>query len=420
MTPPDIKNIIIRYLEGDASELDINRLNEYFSQPEPGKELDKAVMDFWNSLQQADARFTRESGATMLNKILEGESRVAANATNVKKLSDARRWLWVAAAFLAVLLLGGYFIFNKDGYKTKHKVPSIAETVVPGKNGALLTLADGTQVLLDTVENKTLDMQGGSAVKVENGILVYEPVGSTAVYNTMSTARGRQFHLTLPDGTHVWLNSISSIKFPTVFDGPERVVELTGEAFFEVAKNVNQPFRVIVDNKVSLKVLGTSFNINAFEDEKEIVTTLIEGSVAVKVEDKGIDVPVMSAENNAYKSGKNYAGVVLRPGYQALINRNAILDLGTAADIQTQPADIEKAIAWKNGLFNFKDAHVSDIMRQLSRWYNIEIEYEKGIPDIYFFGEMQRSMELTDVLASLEITGVRFRLEGRKLIVLPK
>jgi ferric-dicitrate binding protein FerR (iron transport regulator) len=218
---------------------------------------------------------------------------------------------------------------------------------------------------------------------------VYDPTVQTKneiLYNTMSTPRGRQFEITLPDGTHVWLNAASSIRYPTVFAGNERKVELDGEAYFEVTKNAKQPFIVRARNKATIEVLGTSFNISAYENEKSLNTTLLDGSVKVN-------------------------GTILKPGQQARV---------TDAVRVTDHADIDKVMAWQRGFFNFEGATLEEVMQQLERWYDIDVEYEQGIPDIEFGGEMSRNMSLNGVLVALEKSGIHYRLEGRKLIVLPK
>jgi ferric-dicitrate binding protein FerR (iron transport regulator) len=211
----------------------------------------------------------------------------------------------------------------------------------------------------------------------------------------MTTPKGRQFQVTLPDGTNVWLNAASSVRYPTSFTGNERRVEVTGEAYFEVVKNAAKPFIVEVNNKAAVEVLGTSFNINAYGDERSVRATLLSGSIRV-------GVPF---------AGRKKA-VVLAPGQQAEVAGTQI----TVAENQ----DADKILAWKNGLFNFDGADLEEVMRQLERWYNIEVVYENGIPHTRFIGEMSRQIALTDLLDILKRTEVDFRVEGRKLIVLNK
>jgi hypothetical protein len=273
--------------------------------------------------------------------------------------------------------------------------------IAPGKNGAVLTLADGTQVVLDSLHNGVIANQKGGQVLLKEGKLAYEPDGSGEVaYNTMTTPKGRQFQVTLPDGTKVWLNAASAVTYPTVFTGKERVVKVTGEVYFEVTKNVKMPFRVNVNNKAEIEVLGTHFNVNGYADESKISTTLLEGSVRVTV-------------NSAIRPV-----VTLKPGQQAQITNGISQAEGTGIKV-IENADSEKILAWKNGLFNFNGASLQEVMRQLKRWYDIDVVYEKGIPNITFWGEITRGVSLNDLLIGLEKTGVHFRMEGRKLVVMP-
>jgi ferric-dicitrate binding protein FerR (iron transport regulator) len=303
----------------------------------------------------------------------------------VQRLPAFRRW-WVAASLLLVLGVGAYL---RTTYK-KINVPVVAMAdaakIKPGTDGAVLTLANGSEILLDTIRNATIALQGGATAKVVNGGLVYEAVGGEAVYNTMSTPRGRQYHVTLPDGSEVWLNSASSIRFPTVFSGKERKVTITGEAYFEVAQNAQLPFRVNANNKATVEVLGTHFNVNAYENEQTVNTTLLEGSV--KVNER-----------------------LITPGQQAQV--------GQAAGVVTivHHADTEKIMAWKNGAFNFEGLGVEEAMRQLERWYDIEVVYEKDIPNIAFFGAISRNLNLFDLLEVLDRADLHFRITGRKLVV---
>lgn len=310
---------------------------------------------------------------------------------SVRRIPIWRSWRAAAAAIIIVTLSITAFLWfrnNNDQQLVDQQQPPARE-IPAGKSGAILTLADGSQVVLDSVGNGLLAQQNGSALSIKNGQLVYDPAAKTTteiVYNTMSTPRGRQFEITLPDGTHVWLNAASSIRYPTAFTGKERKVELNGEAYFEVVKNARQPFIVDARNKATIEVLGTSFNISAYENEKSLNTTLLDGSVKVN-------------------------GAILKPGQQARVTEEVrVID----------HTDIDKVMAWQRGFFNFEGATLEEVMQQLERWYDIDVEYENGIPDIEFGGEMSRSMSLSGVLIALEKSGIHYRLEGRKLIVLPK
>lgn len=402
MAEPGFRELFSRYLAGDTNDAETQQVLEQIAAGTDDQELNAWIAAYWEQLEKADSRYTPETGRPILNRILDApESTITRTVPPVNKIPDStltsslprirflRKWPLVAASIALVLGIGAYLWMSS---KKTSGPATAAVDIQPGKEGAILTLADGSTVLLDTIQNGVISLQGGATAKVVNGTLFYEGSGNEVVYNIMSIPKGRQFHITLPDGTQVWLNSASSIRYPTAFIGDERRVEITGEAYFEVARNKKKPFRVSVNNKAELEVLGTHFNVNAYDDEQNIAATLLEGSVAVASSDHS---------------------VVLKPGQQAQVTKDMKNDINVAN------ADVDKVMAWKNGLFNFEDASLEQVMRQLSRWYDIEVIYEKGIPEIYFVGEMGRNMPLIDVLASLETTGVRFRLEGRKLIVLP-
>lgn len=319
------------------------------------------------------------------------------NQAPVKPMPGIQRryrwWSWAAAALL--VLSTGIYLWSSRQQSVGPVVLNdqrSATTIKPGQSGAILTLADGQQIVLDSIQNRIIASQHGASVVIRNGQLTYDPTGNNTgeiAYNVMSTPKGRQFNMTLPDGTQVWLNAASSIRFPTLFAGNERSVEITGEAYFEVARNTRMPFRVIVDKRAKIEVLGTQFNVNAYANERTMKTTLLEGSV---------------------KLSTNEAEMVLKPGQQAQ----------SAATIKVvDDIDVDAVMAWKSGLFNFNGARLEEVMNQLERWYDIEVEYEKGIPDIHFGGGMSKNIQLSDMLTILEKSKVHFRVEGRKLIVLP-
>lgn len=316
------------------------------------------------------------------------------------------RRYWAAASVLLLLTLGTYLWYQDS---SRPQAPTsdnkhLPKDIFPGRDGAILTLADGRQVVLDSLGNGLIAMQSGTQVVLQDGQLAYDPAGSIsgeAAYNTMSTPKGRQFSLVLPDGTRVWLNAASSIRYPTTFVGTERKVEIMGEVYFEVAKNPRMPFRVNVNNRAEVEVLGTRFNLNAYDDEATVSATLLEGSVKVA----------------AFEVVPSDRSVTLKPGQQAQIMQ---------AGQKKQPgikvindADIDKVMAWKNGAFNFNDVSLEDVMKQLERWYDIEVIYESTVPDVELAGKMTRDVTLNDLLKNLGDLGVHCRLEGRTVIVLP-
>ncbi|UYQ91229.1 FecR domain-containing protein [Chitinophaga horti] len=303
-----------------------------------------------------------------------------------------RLWpYWSAAA--AILLLAGVALYK---FRPAPERPAVVQTSVvdvqPGGTRATLTLADGSVVTLDSTGNRVLQ-QGATAIHQQGGRLSYNSkAGETEVhYNVLRTPRGGQFQLRLPDGTAVWLNAASSIRFPTTFTGNERLVEVSGEVYLEVAQMAARPFRVKVNEQVSVQVLGTRFNLNAYADEGSINTTLLQGAVRVT---------------------KDGEAAVLQPGQQARVAEKISI---------VQQPDIDQVMAWKNGLFNFHNVELKEVMRQLSRWYDIEVVYQGNVPSREFWGKMGRNLTLAEALKGLEGTGINFRIEenGKKLVVLP-
>jgi ferric-dicitrate binding protein FerR (iron transport regulator) len=316
-----------------------------------------------------------------------------------------RRWWQVAAAAVILVLVsaGTYFIFfdkspAREIVKTTIPKPRLKNDIAPGGNKAVLTLADNSTIVLDSASNGTISQQGNIKVqKLDNGLLAYTINGKQmtendeAFYNTISTPRGGQYQITLADGTKVWLNAASSIRFPVVFIGNERKVEITGEAYFEVAKNIAMPFKVKT-NTSEVEVLGTHFNVNAYEDEAAVKTTLLEGSVKI------------SAPNKPSK--------YLQPGQQSAIDKEGRINV-------FDNADVEEAMAWINGRFQFKSADLKSILRQISRWYDADVVY-KGNANLHFTGQLNRSANVSAVFEKLALTGeVHFKIEGKNIIVSP-
>ncbi|HRE51201.1 MAG TPA: FecR family protein [Flavitalea sp.] len=314
------------------------------------------------------------------------------------------RWFRYSAA--VVLLMGiGVYIWNMKQDDpvviiAETQAPPVREDVAPGSDKAILTLADGSSIVLDSASSGQLAWQGNTqVVKLADGQLRYNVNGVAAdkpMYNTMRTPRGGQYKLMLPDGTRVWLNSESSITYPAVFIEKERTVSITGEAYFEVVNmtdpathRTSRPFKVRV-NDMTVEVLGTHFNINAYGDESHIKTTLLEGSVKVS---------------------RGGASGVLKPGEQSQVNDQAGIKI-------LKNANLEEAMAWKNGLFYFSNANIQTVMRQLARWYDVDVVYNGRIPVREFQGEIQKNLSLTQVLSILGKMEVNFRLEGKKLIVM--
>jgi transmembrane sensor len=334
--------------------------------------------------------------ASILKNILASniENETTLKSKNVFGIS----WIKVAVAACIILFISSfaYWFFQqpaKDKLIATAIAPHAKQTPIkPGGNHAVLTIADGRTIVLDSVQNGNI-VSGNSKIKKQGALLVYDgskPLkeGTVVTYNTLSTPRGGQYQLVLPDGSKVWLNASSSIHFPTAFTGNERNVELTGEAYFEIAKNKEKPFHVNV-NGMQVEVLGTHFNVNAYADEGAIKTSLLEGSVKIK---KG-----------------NVSGL-LKPGQQGVLNKNS-------NNIEIKNEDMNEVIAWKNGLFQFDGADIKTIMHEIGRWYDVEIVYAGKVPERRFEGKISRDAELSDVLKILELSNVKFSVQGKKIVV---
>lgn len=317
-----------------------------------------------------------------------------------KPLNKVVLWPRIVAAVAAILLIisvGAYYFYIDHSKTSRFVLSNKQNDILPGENKAILTLSNGSKIILQHNKNGVIVKEGGIAVDQKaDGQLVYNTTDKAndapATYNTLTTPRGGQYQLELPDGTKVWLNAASSLKYPTAFTGSERKVELSGEAYFEVAKNKNMPFYVKSGNQ-TIEVLGTHFNINAYADEPVCRTTLLEGKVKVL-------------------TGKNQ--VLLNPGEQSEITISSDVVLN-------RNADLEKAVAWKNGEFIFSGEDLGSIMRIISHWYNVDITYTRQ-PDAEEYGGMvSRNKNLSAVLKMLESTGkVSFKVEGRRVTAMPR
>jgi len=308
-----------------------------------------------------------------------------------------KNWKVAASVVIAVSIVSYIAVSKKDRQPEEVVAANqpAAQIIEPGKYNAILKLADGRTIVLDSAGPGLLAQQGGAQIVNENGSLKYDLPGQSAgqmVYNNLTTAAGQSYSVVLSDGSKVWLNASSSIEFPTAFPGNTREVKLTGEAYFEIAKNSEKPFYVHV-NGIKVQVLGTHFNINAYDDEESIKTSLLEGSVKVV--------------------GGNVSGI-LEPGQQAAITKS---EKTGAYQMETKIVDMDEVVAWKNGLFHFNEAGIMTIMRQIGRWYNVEIVYKGKVPVRRFVGKISRDAQLSEVLKILELSDVKFTVEGKKIIV---
>lgn len=309
---------------------------------------------------------------------------------------NRRTIAWISSVAAVLLLMAGFYNWSHRGVTALPVPPmkSLVKDVAPGVNGAILTLADGSKVLLDSLHSGNITRQGNTSIIKQNGGITYNASGAAqqeTLYNTLTTPRAHQYQLELPDGSKVWLNAASSITYPTTFTGYERTVTVTGEVYLEVMPDKQRPFFVKYGNKKA-EVLGTHFNVNAYEDETDSRVTLLEGSIRMY---------------NGVNTG------LLKPGQQAALSKT-----GEAIRI-LDDVDTEQVMAWKNGHFDFREADLKTIMRQLMRWYDVEVEYQGQVPQRFFTADVSRNKNLSAVLAVLELNKIHFYIENKKIIVTP-
>ncbi|MBC6491400.1 FecR family protein [Flavihumibacter stibioxidans] len=387
MNQQEFLQLLKKYREGSATQEEIDFLHAYY-----------------DLFEYSDNGLSAKDPASKELLKQEMRSEIAAAIQN-EASGPVLRLVWfrrLSAAALIVLMLGAgaYFLVKHEPVQPQPVALQQEEPtdIAPGGNKAILILADGSSLALDDARNGDLSKQGATLIrKTAEGKLVYltendeAPVQPVLAYNTISTPRAGQYQLTLSDGTRVWLNAATTLKFPAQFIGKERMVELNGEAYFEVAPNKEQPF-FVRSALQTIRVLGTHFNVNAYDDEAALRTTLLEGRV---------EVNIGSADNKIAR--------ILMPGQQSAATRNGKLTVA--------PADTEEATAWKDGYFKFNKADIQTIMRQVARWYDVEVEYEGKIPEDVFVGKIKRSENISGVLRILQLSKVPFRIEHKTVII---
>lgn len=380
-----IEQLYHLWLNGQASEAGTKELFILLDKEDPGEMLDASFWQIWNEPLPHDPGLEQRHGI-ILTDILH----TYPSGHRHSKVFALRKWL-VAASLVAVMASGAlYFYFsNRTDPATENPISAIP-SVAPGKDGAVLTLSDGSRLVLDSLGNGDVATQEGAKARIADGVLVYEGHADKTVYNTLSTPRGRQYQLTLPDGSGVWLNAASSITYPVAFTGKERKVTITGEVYFEIAANKSKPFIVDANGNAMIEVLGTAFNINAYDNEKSLDAALLQGSVAVS------------------KGGER---VVLKPAQKAIVT--------TSINVQ-ELSDPATVIAWKDGVFDFSNVDFEAVMRQLERWYDIEVVYNGAVPEKNIHGKMHRDVQLSDIIFILEKAGIDCQLQGKKLIISKK
>jgi Fe2+-dicitrate sensor, membrane component len=391
--PKTIADLILKHLNDELNDQERQNLDKWIQQSEDNERFFRKFTNE-DDLAATITEYETSKGI-VFNKIKEAIPFNTQQTSN-RVITGWFKWKRLTAA-ASILLIGSALILWGIGNKNNEQVVQVkSETPVttdrqPASDGAILKLADGKEIVLDDAKDGAVATQGNTAITKQGGQLAYKSrdAGNKVLYNTLLTPKGKIYKLLLPDGSKVWLNAASSIRFPTAFVDGQRNVEVTGEVYFEVEKNAEMPFHVSVNHQASIEVLGTMFNVNAYENEGSIRTTLLEGSIKME----------QQAGN----------GVVLQPGQQAQLMQTTI----TVA----YNVNIPKVMGWKNGYFSLDDITLQELMREIERWYDVEVVYEKDIPKKTLFGKVNRDISLLDFMDGLKDWGVRFRLEGKKLII---
>jgi ferric-dicitrate binding protein FerR (iron transport regulator) len=392
----DLEDLLRKYRDNSISEDEQARLENWYVQWKPGHqhleldELEEIKAGLWNKLPYSAIRKPKPF------------------------------WLGIAAAASVVIALtvGGYFMLRPNSPRQYAAAPK--NEILPGGSKAILTLANGSTIDLNEARNGDLAKTAGMTItKNDSGQVSYVADSSrpapgnhspTTAYNTITTPKGGQWHIVLADGTEVWLNAASSLHYPASFNGTERKVELTGEGYFEVAKDKAHPFIVATD-KQEVEVLGTHFNINSYNDEVSVKTTLLEGSVRVGLlpPSSGSQPSLSEGHLSQRERGTNSQSVVLKPGQQASL---------VQGKLNIEEVDSDDAIAWKNGKFVFADEGISSIMRKVSRWYDVDVVYNSLPEQDSFSGSISRFETIQQVLNKIELTNkIHFKVKGRRITV---
>jgi len=378
MIPDRIEYLIVKHLQGTASAKEVSELQHWYNNTDLSEvELKDLTRD---ELEQTGIRIRQR---------LQVHQKL-----NKKPSLFAGRWWQVAAA--CILFIGAIWWWNYNASRvSRNKRLAAIKNLQPGHSGAVLHLDDGRTILLDSTSNGLIAAQSGVEIVRNASGIQYKGTSTQPSYNTVTTEKGRIWSLVLPDGTKVWLNSASSIRFPLSFTGAQRLVELTGEAYFEVVHDAKMPFKVKVADQV-IEDLGTSFNVNAYGDNQNVITTLVKGSLR-------IDSKAMNC--------------VLIPGQQARVGKDNII---------CEVSRMETVTSWREGYFDFYDAGLREMLQQISRWYNFEVRYESGLTNEKFTGRFPKDMTLGKALEVLRQAGINFTVEpgkettGKSVIVSPK
>lgn len=384
----EIRMLLLKHLRGTLTPEESSTLQEWTATSPENQQLFDSLTKEDTLMQEMKDYFSFRKEAASRRKEVLVMDRQPAHHTWYKYAA--------AAVLLIAVSLIAFFLFRVN------RAPSLTQTekgdaivnkaIQPGKNGAILTLGSGQQIILDSVANGQLAGEGNATVSRNEGVISYKARNGQAekvVFHTMSTPKGRQYKLLLSDGTAIWLNAASSVTYPTLFTGPTREISITGEVYLEVATDKQKPFIVDVPGMGKIQVLGTRFAINAYPDEMNVKTTLLEGSVRLLIND-----------NKTY---------LLQPGQQAR--------MGDDKQVSIRTGNLEEATAFVHGFFYFDKANIKAVMRQLEKWYDIQVSFAEPVSNRTFDGEIERNLTLPVVLNMLEKNGVRFTLEGNRVLV---
>lgn len=392
-----LRDLYHKYINNQLTEEELNEFIALLDVPSTQNGLAQLIDNTYNELKETDILDVSADKANFIYSNIIQQPRYKRYGNSL--------WLRIAAVIFLVFSIGtGLYIYQHSGKPEQdtYATRSVTNDRAPASKKAVLTLANGSAITLSNSSNGRLANQKGIVItKTKDGELVYTSAPKTAdrtastlvEWNKIAVPRGGRYNLVLQDGTRVYLNSGSSLEFPTNFTGHERKVTLRGEAYFEVAKNSGKPFRVNVDDKQQVEVLGTHFNISAYDDENVIKTTLLEGAVKVVA--------------------KNYQAM-LKPGQMSLN------DLESLSFVVKQ-VDVKDAIDWKNELFVFNRENITSIMRKISRWYDVDVEFIGNMEDVSFLGNYSRKKSLKTLLKTMELSGkINFKVEGRRVTVIKK
>jgi ferric-dicitrate binding protein FerR (iron transport regulator) len=401
-----LRYLLLRYLRHECTGSEAEELALWIDTIQNDEEWHSLLQETWMEFESSEELDTRRS-----EKLIEGILASRRPGVQSPIMRQAGKW-WAIAAAVVVLIAVGSYIYYQGIHSPAHLAatasPAIEHDLPPGGNRAVLTLGNGQKIILDSARTGALASQGGvQVIKVDSGRLAYRSAAVSSAqhdpvaFNTLATPRGGQYQVILPDGSRVWLNAASSLTFPTVFRGAERRVTLHGEGYFEVSPATGggtqalHPFHVTVvapsGRTAEVKVLGTHFNINAYEDVPVIKATLLEGSIRVQAQ----------GQPHSY---------TLSAGEQAI--------LGPASTQINTGVNTDEVVAWKNGLFDFEGNDIASVMKQVARWYDVDVKYQKTTSQ-HFVGIISRSVNISGVLHLLEMTGaVHFKVTGNTITVL--